>query len=237
MPAMLILAVDTSGSSGGAALVRNDTVLAERTGSSQEPCASRIFGDVSEVMRASGAAMGEVDLFAVAAGPGSFTGLRVGLTAAKAWAEVWGKPIAPVSGLEAVAAMATEPSRVLAPVLDARRGQLYAAQYTRQGDLTDGLERATEDVVLAPGELLDWLAENGGELPLIVTPSPEAALALVSAKGSRSLRLETVSDALAGMIGRLGWRKALRGETVDALHLSANYVRRSDAEAKWKEPV
>jgi hypothetical protein len=59
----------------------------------------------------------------------------------------------------------------------------------------------------------------------------------VSAKGSRSLRLETVSDALAGMIGRLGWRKALRGETVDALHLNANYVRRSDAEAKWKEPV
>jgi tRNA threonylcarbamoyladenosine biosynthesis protein TsaB len=234
---MLILAVDTSGSSGGAALVRDDTVLAERTGSSREPYASRIFRDVSEVMRAGGAAMGEIGLFAVAAGPGSFTGLRVGLTAAKAWAEVWGKPIAPVSALEAVAGLATEPSRVLAPVLDARRGQLYAAQYSRQGDRAAGLVRVTEDVVLSPGEFLDWLAVSDGEVPLIVTPSREAAVAVVSAKGSRSLRLEIVTDALAGMIGRLGWRKALRGETVDALHLNANYVRRSDAESKWKEPV
>jgi hypothetical protein len=51
------------------------------------------------------------------------------------------------------------------------------------------------------------------------------------------LRLESVPDALAGMIGRLGWQKALRGETVDALHLSANYIRRSDAELNWKEPA
>jgi tRNA A37 threonylcarbamoyladenosine modification protein TsaB len=153
----------------------------------------------------------------------------------KGWAEVWNKPIAAVSGLEAVAALATEPGQVLTPVLRAGRGQLYAAQYARTQDAEVSLECAAEDVVLSPGELLDWLAESGQDRPLIVTPSREAALAVVSAVGRRSLRLEIVPEALAGMIGRLGRRKALQGRTVDALHLNANYVRRSDAESKWKE--
>jgi tRNA threonylcarbamoyladenosine biosynthesis protein TsaB len=179
--------------------------------------------------------MNEIDLFAVAAGPGSFTGLRVGLTAVKAWAEVWNKPIVAVSGLEAVAALASEPGKVLTPVLRAGRGQLYAAQYARKPDAEVSLECAADEVVISPGELFDWLAEDGRDLPLIVTPSREAALAVVTARGARSLRLEMVPEALAGMIGRLGWRKALQGRTVDALHLNANYVRRSDAESKWKE--
>ena len=234
-PGMLILSVDTSGSAGGAALLRDDTVLAESAGASEQPYSSRIFQDVREVMRIGRAAMSEIDLFAVAAGPGSFTGLRVGLTAVKGWAEVWNKPIAAVSGLEAVAALATEPGQVLTPVLRAGRGQLYAAQYARTQDAEVSLECAAEDVVLSPGELLDWLAESGQDRPLIVTPSREAALAVVSAVGRRSLRLEIVPEALAGMIGRLGRRKALQGRTVDALHLNANYVRRSDAESKWKE--
>ncbi len=232
---MLILSVDTSGSAGGAALLREDTVLAESAGRSEQPYSSRIFQDVREVLRIGGAAMSEIDLFAVAAGPGSFTGLRVGLTAVKGWAEVWNKPIAAVSGLEAVAALATEPGQVLTPVLRAGRGQLYAAQCARKRAGEVSLECAAEDVVLSPGELFNWLAEYGQELPLIVTPSREAALAVVTARGARSLRLEIVPEALAGMIGRLGWREALQGKTVDALHLNANYVRRSDAESKWKE--
>lgn len=232
---MLILAVDTSGSSGGAALLRDEAVLAERAGSSEEPYASRIFKDVSEVLRSGGVSMEQIDLFAVAAGPGSFTGLRVGLTAAKAWAEVWGKPIAAVSGLEAVASLATESGWIIAPVLRAGRGQFYAARYAHKAGGEVGLARVAEDVVMSPPELLEWLADGTKEVPLVATPSSEAALALVGALGGRSLRLEIVPAALAGMIGRLGWQKALRGETVDALHLKANYVRRSDAEAKWKE--
>ncbi len=234
---MVILALDTSGHTGGAALLRDGIVLAERAGLSPEPYSARIFWDVREVTRIGGVEMGEIDLFAVAAGPGSFTGLRVGLTAVKGWAEVWGKPIAAVNGLEAVAALATERGQIVSPVLGAGRGQLYAAQYARGAGADAELRRVAEDVVLSPGELLDWLGEGGGKLPLIVTPSREAALAVVTARGRRSLRLEKVTDALAGMIGRLGWRKALAGKTVDALHLTANYVRRSDAESKWKEPA
>jgi tRNA threonylcarbamoyladenosine biosynthesis protein TsaB len=237
-PCMLILAVDTSGPCGGAALLRDETVLAQCGGRSEEGYSSRIFRNVEEVLGVGRTRLAEVELFAVAAGPGSFTGLRVGLTAVKAWAEVWGRAIAPVDGLEAVAALATEPGEFVAPVIDARRGQVYAAIYRRGAGREAGLERIAEDVVLSPSEFLDWIEQGGGKSPLIATPSPEAMLALVSAAGNkRSLRLESVPDALAGMIGRLGWRKALRGETVDALHLSANYIRRSDAELNWKEPA
>src|ERR1700690_3810471 len=75
--------------------------------------------------------MDQIELFAVAAGPGSFTGLRVGLAAVKGWAEVYGKPIAAVSALEAVAVQARSSAGLIVPVLDARRGQVYFGIYRR----------------------------------------------------------------------------------------------------------
>ena len=91
--------------------------------------------------------MDQIDVFAVAAGPGSFTGLRVGLTAVKAWAEVHGKPIAAVSGLEAIAAESlaakapgVSSAHFIAPFLDARRGQLFGAIYRRDSGDRDGLD-------------------------------------------------------------------------------------------------
>src|ERR1700691_260617 len=100
---MLILAIDTSTRTGSAALLRDTEVLAEVSGYEETPYSSRLFRDVALLQSRAGLTLDQVDVFAVAAGPGSFTGLRVGLTAVKAWAEVHGKPIAAVSGLEAIA--------------------------------------------------------------------------------------------------------------------------------------
>src|SRR5579872_6219879 len=101
---MLILAVDTSTRTGSAAILRDSEVLAEISGYEETPYSSRLFRDIALLQDRANFRLDQVDLFAVAAGPGSFTGLRVGLTAVKAWAEVHGKPIAAVSGLEAIAA-------------------------------------------------------------------------------------------------------------------------------------
>ena len=87
--------------------------------------------------------MDKIELFAVAAGPGSFTGLRVGLTAVKAWAEVYCKPIAAVSALEAVALQATSGARMIVPVLDARRGQVYSDYRAARVRLTAAGWRST----------------------------------------------------------------------------------------------
>src|SRR5450755_2128655 len=101
---MLILAVDTSTRTGSAALLRDSEVLSEISGYEETPYSTRLFRDVALLQERANLRLDQIDVFAVAAGPGSFTGLRVGLTAVKAWAEVHGKPIAAISGLEAIAA-------------------------------------------------------------------------------------------------------------------------------------
>ena len=126
-----VLAIDTSGAHGGVAFLADSRVLAEESGALHEPSSSGLFRRVRSVLGRASTKLSDVDCFAVAAGPGSFTGLRVGLTAVKGWAEVWQKPIAAVSVLEAVAAQATEPGALLAPLADARRGLLFCGAYRR----------------------------------------------------------------------------------------------------------
>src|ERR1700722_14502387 len=101
---MLILAIDTSTRTGSVALLRDRTLLQEISGNEDTPYSARLFRDVELLQARAPFRMDQIDLFAVSCGPGSFTGLRVGLTAVKAWAEVHRKPIAAISGLEAVAA-------------------------------------------------------------------------------------------------------------------------------------
>src|SRR6202051_4065014 len=131
---MLILAVDTSTRTGSAALLRDSEILAEVSGYEETPYSTRLFRDIAVLQDRTSFRVDQVDLFAVAAGPGSFTGLRVGLTAVKAWAELYRKPIAAVSGLEAIAAQSVAlrgnsdgGRRIIAPFLDARRGHLFGS--------------------------------------------------------------------------------------------------------------
>ena len=111
--------------------------------------------------------LGQIELFAVVAGPGSFTGLRVGLAAVKGWAEVLGRPIAAVSGLEAVAAQAQGEAHLLAAAIDARGGQIFGGIFRREG--ADGrLVARAEEVVLGAEEYFQWVAGvTGGEKPVV----------------------------------------------------------------------
>jgi tRNA threonylcarbamoyladenosine biosynthesis protein TsaB len=186
----------------------------------------------------------EFDLFAVTAGPGSFTGLRVGLTAVKGWAEVYGKPVAAVSALEAVAIQSQRDGAVLVPVLDARRGQIYFGAYRRSGRAGEsGLTLEGEECVMGPDEFLENIQARGAAFDFAVaTPEPELISAAVSRAGTggaqaRAIRIDRVSAILAPHVGLLGFLRAQRGELVNALTLDANYVRRTDAELQWKGPA
>src|SRR5258708_17460337 len=132
---MLILALDTSTRAGSIALLRDSEVLAEISAREETPYSTRLFRDLELLHSRAQFRMNQVDVFAVAAGPGSFTGLRVGLTAVKGWAEVYGKPIAAISGLEAIAAQASAPHdppcEMISPFLDARRGHGFGSTYPR----------------------------------------------------------------------------------------------------------
>src|SRR5580658_1535816 len=161
---MKILAIDTSTQSGGAAVMEGESVLSsvfeqvERSGNgsrashASEEYSSRLFRYVDLVLGKARLALPSIDVFGVAAGPGSFTGLRVGLAAAKAWSEVYGKPIAAIGGLEAVAAQSKATAGVIAAFSDARRGQVFGAIF-KHG--SESLGRVGEEVVMGPREFIE----------------------------------------------------------------------------------
>jgi tRNA threonylcarbamoyladenosine biosynthesis protein TsaB len=189
---------------------------------SEETYSARMFRHLDFLLRELSLDLKQFDLFAVAAGPGSFTGLGVGLTAIKGWAEVYTKPAVGVSGLEAIAAQSHSEAPLLIPILDARRGQIYFGFYRRGGN---GLALEGEECVMTPDEFLEMLRSRVADTDFtIVTPEPEIISRQVSQIEKRTL------------IGRLGYQRAQRGQVSDALLLDANYVRRTDAELHWKVP-
>ncbi len=231
---MLTLAVDTGTQAGSLAVLRDAQVLGVVSTWTDETYSSRMFRHLTFLLTELKLDLKQFDLFAVGAGPGSFTGLRVGLTAVKGWAEVYQRPIAAVSALEAVAAQARAGEGVLVPMLDARRGQIYAGVYRRVGE---DLERLGDERVMTPEEFLASLRAQAGNAKLVfVTPTPEVLAEPLARSDFAGGSVEQVSTILAPVIGRLGLGRARRGEVVDALHLDANYIRRSDAELLWKGP-
>src|ERR1700758_4195032 len=147
---MLILALDTSSPSGSLALLRDAIALAHRVISSDEPYSASLLRETTELLGGARISFGEIDLFAVNAGPGLFTGLRVGLTTVKGWAEVSGRPVAPVSGLEAMASevfRSVSSGSLVAAVMDARRGQIFGGLFRWRNDGLVVVDRVGEEVV------------------------------------------------------------------------------------------
>jgi tRNA threonylcarbamoyladenosine biosynthesis protein TsaB len=230
MLCVLILALDTSDARGGVALLRDTALLHTEPHATVEDYSSWLLPAVARMLAAANLNMRDVDLYAVAAGPGSFTGVRVGLTTVKAWSEVYARPIAAVSRLEALATEGAGSAPYVAAFIDARRDQIFAALYRRQAEM---LERIDEEMVIAADKFLDWCIVETDSAPIDwVSPDPYS---LTQAQ-QWSLRLalnesvQEISPLLAPRIGRIGYRLAQQNRLTDALTLDANYVRRSDAE-------
>jgi tRNA threonylcarbamoyladenosine biosynthesis protein TsaB len=254
---MLILAIDTSTRAGGAAITDGSTLLANvfeqpqlhpqgtQTPHANEEFSSRLFRYVESLLPKVGLSLPDIDVFAVTAGPGSFTGLRIGLTAVKAWSEVYGKPIAAISGLEAVAEQSStssgpssaSSSGIIAAFTDARRGQIYGGIFERTFEGTEGrLRSIAEEGVMLPVEFIESVSKlvKGGPVKFVST-APELLRDVFAGSSLRNSSIEKVSEDLAPWVGRLAFGRAQRGELVNALTLDANYVRRMDAELYWKD--
>lgn len=230
---MRILAIDTTSPAGSVALLRDLETVSVIAASEDTPYSVRLFRDVDRLLRESGVPPPDVDLYAVATGPGSFTGVRVGLATVKAWAEVYHKPVAGVSALEALASQASPSESLIAGVADAHRGQLFAGLYERQGDV---FRRRGDDVVLSPEECFLYLGDQAAGAPFLIrTTAVHAVNTALAVHPVSGARVEQADPALAPAIGRLGYARAQRGELTDALTLDAHYVRRSDAELLWKD--
>jgi tRNA threonylcarbamoyladenosine biosynthesis protein TsaB len=241
---VLTLALDTSSLAGSLAVLRDHSLLGVISTRSKENYSSRMFRHLDFLLADLSLRLQDFDLFSVAAGPGSFTGLRIGLTAAKAWAEVYNKPVVGVSALEAVAIQAfpakySASNLFIVPVLDARRGQIYSAFYRAD---ESRLHLEGDQAVMTSDELLNEIRSRAQNASVVIaTAEPqlvsEALSRFENSSTSDSIAAPTlhlVSPVLAPSIGLSSYAAAQRGEFSDALTLDANYVRRSDAELQLK---
>ncbi|MGA8028200.1 MAG: tRNA (adenosine(37)-N6)-threonylcarbamoyltransferase complex dimerization subunit type 1 TsaB [Bryobacteraceae bacterium] len=216
---MRILALDTTSEVGSLAIRSSCETVAELTLQSAEGFAHLIFPAIEQILAEGRVRLPEIDCFAAASGPGSFTGVRVGLSAVKGLAEALGKRVAGVSNLRALSSFGNLPLRAVS--LDARRGQLYAAVYNHE------LEPVAPEAVL---KLADWL-ETLHEPTYQFISSPNT-LPLTGTRFADMPFLQA-PHALAAAIALC----AERSDWLDPAALDANYVRRSDAELFWKESV
>lgn len=211
---MTILALDTTSEFGSLALYRDGDIVAERVLHSGEGYAHVLFQAIGELLRAAGVKLEGIDIFAAANGPGSFTGVRVGLAALKGFAEVEGKRAYGISTLRALSSLGTGSAR--AAILDARRGEVFAGIYD---------ENSHEIVPETVGPLPNWLAQLPAPVEefVIFAGSPFAS-------ALRRSRCTEVSRSLAAAIALCAARDAKDGLKGDPVALDANYVRRPDAE-------
>ncbi len=220
---MLILGVDTSGKHGSIALARGDVgqfEILEVVPLAGGTFSAQLIPQIAALLAKHRLKKQDVDAVAAASGPGSFTGLRVGLAAVKALAEILKKPVVVVSLLEAVAVESGRAGTIVA-ALDAGRGEVYAGEF----EVGDGQAKLCHECLFTLDEFADVLRTSGQH---VVTPDEAVA---------RALRQRGVAESLgeaprprSDVIARLGWRKVLAGQTVTPEALDANYIRRSDAE-------
>jgi tRNA threonylcarbamoyladenosine biosynthesis protein TsaB len=221
---MILLAIDTSGKQGSVALARaeahntqgSDFEMIEVVPLVGGTFSAQLVPQISELLSKHGFTKHDIDAFAVASGPGSFTGLRIGLAAVKALAEALNKPIAAVSLLEVCVFASDAEGKVMA-ALDAGRGDVYAGEY----EIPAQRGRAPREHMLTRNEFLSQA--QGWQL---VTPDST----LAEAARQAGLSVVALAPISAAAIARLGWRKMQSGETVTPERLEANYIRRTDAE-------
>jgi len=215
----VILALDTTRELGSLALLRATDVIDEVVMHAPTGFAHVLYAELSRLLERHGLPIDAIDCFAAASGPGSFTGVRVGLACIKGLAEALDKPAIGVSNLQALTTFASGDLR--AAVIDARRGDIYGAVYDSR------LQPVTGEVVT--------------KLPLWLNSLPQGDVVFVSTDftsfaDSLSGRPQvTAPGALAAAIGRLAAARYRAGERGDPAAIDANYVRRSDAELFWKE--
>src|SRR5580704_180470 len=144
---MNLLALDTCDSRGSISVLCDDKVLQTVEHDTSDDYSIWLLPAIDRGLRASGLGFADIDVYVAAPGPGSFTGVRVGLTTVKAWAEVTGKPIVGVSRLEALATQAAPAGEFVAAFTNAQRKQIFGALYRREGEQ---LRRVGEETVISP---------------------------------------------------------------------------------------
>ncbi|MEK6605049.1 MAG: tRNA (adenosine(37)-N6)-threonylcarbamoyltransferase complex dimerization subunit type 1 TsaB [Nitrospirota bacterium] len=230
---MRLLAIETATPAQSVALVEDDRLLAELSYEAQGNRGGVLLPTVDQVLKKAGVAARDLDVVAVSVGPGSFTGLRVGLATAKGLALGAGARLVGVPTLEALAAGYASADATICALLDAYRGEVYMALFRRNGN---ALERLSPDAVLAPGAVASALAAVEGPVHLIGNGAARYREPLEAALGGRvCVSGEGLRAApTAAVVARLGIRQFAGGNKPDA-EVALTYLRRAEAEVNWEK--
>ncbi|MDI6784205.1 MAG: tRNA (adenosine(37)-N6)-threonylcarbamoyltransferase complex dimerization subunit type 1 TsaB [bacterium] len=227
---MLILGLDTSTTTGGVAIISDQRLIANYQLDVTATHSARLFPAISAILHDAQLTLKEINGIAVATGPGSFTGLRIGVATAKSLAYLNKIPLVGISTLDALAHPFIQSNQLICPILDALRGEVYTAVY--QAD-NGNLEKIIADIVGPVSSLLEQIKSpclftgNG-----IAKYKTEIETRLGTQAVFAPINLQVV---LPSSIANLGLLKISAGNSDDPLKLEPHYLRRPEAEIVWEK--
>jgi len=230
---MKLLAIDSSGMVASVAILSEDKLIGEYTINNKKTHSQTLLPMIDEMIQMIGMTLEEIDVIAIAAGPGSFTGLRIGSATAKGLAFALNKPIVSVPTLEAIAANVYGTTELLCPIMDARNNQVFVGMYCYEGDV---LEVVVEPTVMTLEELcakLDELGENVMFLGDGISVYQEALKEKLHVK--KSFAPAHLSNQRASAVGMRGFVRYKEGKIDSANTHVPEYLRLSQAEREMQE--
>lgn len=230
---MLIFGTDTCSMSSSAAVMSEEKLVAEFTVNHKKTHSEKIMPQISAMLEACGTKLEDIDYFAASVGPGSFTGVRIGVATAKGFAQATNKPCVAVSALLALAFGAKSFRGLVCPILDARRNQVYSALFESDGK---AIKRITEDRALTLDDLLCELCGLGKDVIFTGDGVPVFKDKIVARLGEKAFFVpKSFNFNLASLVCEAAEEQIKAGDITGFDGLVPNYVRLSQAERERAE--
>jgi len=227
---MFILGIETSTKTGSVGVVSDDCIIAQYSLNIALTHSERLMATVDRVLRDTGLAIADLDGFAVAIGPGSFTGLRIGISTVKGLAFATGKPVLAVPTLQALAWNLPFALHPVCPLLDARKKEVYAALYKNDGSFPVQTMPETVISLSQLAEQVDGSAVFTGEGSHIYRAEIEQTFGKRALFAPRSAILPS-----AAAVAEIGLMMLRSGKHADLDALTPKYIRRPEAEVAWEK--
>lgn len=221
---MKILAIDTSSFPASVAVTDGEYILGEYVIRNQRKHSQNIMPMVDSVLGGLDMDISEIDVFAVTVGPGSFTGLRIGISTIRAFAQAMKKPVVGISTLEALAYNFAGAAGTIIPMLDARRDEVFTAAY-------DGDKAVLEPCVMTVCEIAELFAD--GNTIYTGDGAIKHRLEILAADETAVIAAPNLSEVRASAVAALAYKKAQNGEAVNYNEIRPVYLRKSQAEREY----
>lgn len=245
---MIILGIDTSTNYGSVAIAEKERLLCELPIPLTESYSKGLLNTIDDILEVSKISACDIDGYAISIGPGSFTGLRIGLSTCKGFNLAMERPIIPVETLDAMVDsiyldfQSSDPFTgwvprnlqssilLLCPIIDAKRGEVYTSFYRYEEGC---LKKVTDDMVISPENLCKKITEPTFFFGDGVKPYRDI---IKDRLGELAYFYTGIpKNSIAASIALMGIKKIERGDVVDSMTLKPKYIRRSEAEIKWEE--